>query len=157
MKHGVFERKIGRAGGICGRKSQTLLWYNTNFKCRFGIFFNKTWDYAIIWIDVLNYTKKIDFYNEIYVMLLCEFSVVLDYDEMNCLWYNTNFKYRFGMFFNKTWDYAIIWIDVHNYTNKHTLLQWILCYAFVWILCSVRLWWNELHSCFWSFLQCIPK
>jgi hypothetical protein len=27
--------------------------------------------------------KSIDFYNEFYVQLLCEFSIVLDYDEMN--------------------------------------------------------------------------
>jgi hypothetical protein len=28
--------------------------------------------------------RSIDFYNEFYVHLLCEFFVVLDYDEMNC-------------------------------------------------------------------------
>jgi hypothetical protein len=28
--------------------------------------------------------KNIDFYNEFYVHFLCEFFVVLDYDEMNC-------------------------------------------------------------------------
>jgi hypothetical protein len=27
--------------------------------------------------------RSIDFYNELYVHLLCEFFVVLDYDEMN--------------------------------------------------------------------------
>jgi hypothetical protein len=28
-----------------------------------------------------------------------------------------------GLFFNKTWDYAIIWIDVFNNTEKHKLLK----------------------------------
>jgi len=28
--------------------------------------------------------KNIDFYSKFYVHLLCEFSIVLDYDEMNC-------------------------------------------------------------------------
>ncbi len=28
--------------------------------------------------------KNTDFYNEFYVHLLCEFFLVLDYDEMNC-------------------------------------------------------------------------
>jgi hypothetical protein len=49
-----------------------------------GFFFNKTWDYIVIWIDVFSNTKKIDFYSEFYVHFLCEFCVVLDYDEMNC-------------------------------------------------------------------------
>jgi hypothetical protein len=45
MGHGVlvfFKKRIGRAGGTYDRKPQILLWYNTNFKCYFGIFFNKT-------------------------------------------------------------------------------------------------------------------
>jgi hypothetical protein len=58
-----FLRIIGRVGGICGRKPQ----YNTKFKCCFWIFFNKTWDYIVIWI---------------HVHLLFKFYVVLDYDEM---------------------------------------------------------------------------
>ncbi len=28
--------------------------------------------------------RSTDFYNEFYVQLLCEFSIILDYDEMNC-------------------------------------------------------------------------
>jgi hypothetical protein len=35
----VFGRKIGRTRGICG--TQTLFWYNIDFKCYFGIFFQK--------------------------------------------------------------------------------------------------------------------
>ncbi len=93
---------IGRVGNTCSRKPQTLFWYNTNFKCFFGIFFNKTWDYVV----------------------------------------------------NR--------IDVFSNTEKHRLLQWILCSTFVRIFCSIKLWWNELYFCFWSFfknffLQCILK
>jgi hypothetical protein len=29
--------------------------------------------------------RNTNFYNEFYVQLLCEFFVVLDYDEMNCI------------------------------------------------------------------------
>ncbi len=29
--------------------------------------------------------RNIDFYNKFYVHLLCEYFVMLDYDEMNCL------------------------------------------------------------------------
>ncbi len=36
---------------------------------------------------------SIDFYSEFYVHLLCEFFVVLDYDEMNC-------NIVFGVFYN---------------------------------------------------------
>jgi hypothetical protein len=36
--------------------------------------------------------KNTNFYNEIYVHLLCEFSILLDYDEMNC-------NLVFGVFF----------------------------------------------------------
>ncbi len=43
-----LKKRIGKVGGTCSRKPQTLFWYSTNFKCCFGIFFNKTWDYAII-------------------------------------------------------------------------------------------------------------
>ncbi len=28
-----------------------------------------------------------------------------------------------GFFFNKTWDYAVIWIHVFNNIEKHKLLQ----------------------------------
>jgi hypothetical protein len=49
----------------------------------FWIFFNKTWDYAEIWIHVFNNTKNTNFYNELFVHLLCESPIVLDYDEMN--------------------------------------------------------------------------
>jgi hypothetical protein len=31
--------------------------------------------------------------------------------------------------------------------KKHRLLHWILCWTFVWIFCSIKLWWNELYSC----------
>jgi hypothetical protein len=37
--------------------------------------------------------RSIDFYNEFYIQLLCEFSIVLDYDEMNC-------NLVFGVFYN---------------------------------------------------------
>ncbi len=45
--------------------------------------------------------KSIDFYNELYVHLLCEFFVVLDYDEMNCdcvfeVFYNVFWSADFG-------------------------------------------------------------
>jgi hypothetical protein len=46
-------------------------------------FSNKTWDYVVIWIHVFSNTKKHRLYNEFYVHLLCEFFIVLDYDEMN--------------------------------------------------------------------------
>jgi hypothetical protein len=48
------------------------------------IFFNKTGDYVIIWIHVLVIQRITNFYNEFYIHLLCEFFVVLNYDEMNC-------------------------------------------------------------------------
>ncbi len=47
-------------------------------------FKNKTWDSVVIWIHVSVIQRNIDFYYEFYVHLLCEFFVVLDYDEMNC-------------------------------------------------------------------------
>jgi len=34
-----------------------------------------------------------NFYNELYIHLLCEFLVVLNYDEMNC-------NFVFGVFYN---------------------------------------------------------
>jgi len=40
--------------------------------------------------------KNIDFYNEFYVQLLCEFSIVLDYDEMSC-------NLVFGICYNIFW------------------------------------------------------
>jgi hypothetical protein len=49
-----------------------------------GIFFNKKWDYVVIWIFVSIIQRSTNFYNEFYVHLLCGFLVVLDYDEMNC-------------------------------------------------------------------------
>jgi hypothetical protein len=59
-------------------------------------------------------------------------------------WYNTNFKCCFGFFFNKTWDYDVIWIHVFSNIKKHKLLQWICCSSSVWTFCSIKLWWNEL-------------
>jgi hypothetical protein len=44
-----------------------------------GIFLNKTWDYALIFNNI----EKHSFYNEFYVHLLCGFSIVLDYGEIN--------------------------------------------------------------------------
>ncbi len=41
--------------------------------------------------------KNTDFYNEFYVHLLCEFSIVSDYDEMNCI-------IVFGVFYNVFWN-----------------------------------------------------
>ncbi len=63
MKLGVgdffcFERRIGGSKGTCNRKPEILFWYNTNFKCYFGIFFNKTWGYVVTWIDVFNNIEK---------------------------------------------------------------------------------------------------
>jgi hypothetical protein len=49
-----------------------------------GIFFNKKWDYTIIWIFVSIIQRNTNLYNVFYVHLLCGFLVVLDYDEMNC-------------------------------------------------------------------------
>ncbi len=37
----VFGERVERVGGTCGKKPQTLFWYNTNFKCCFGIFFQQ--------------------------------------------------------------------------------------------------------------------
>jgi hypothetical protein len=56
-------------------------------------FFQKKWDHTIIWIHVFSNTRKHIFYSEFYVHLLCEFSVMLDYDEMNC-------NIVFGVFYN---------------------------------------------------------
>ncbi len=87
MKQGVFfcfGRRIGRRGGICDRKT-------TNF--------------VLIW---------------------------------------HRFEMLFWDFFQKNWDYTIIWIHVFSSTKKHKLLQWISCSSFVWISCNVRLWWNEM-------------
>ncbi len=41
--------------------------------------------------------KNINFYNEFYVQILCEFSMVLNYDEMNC-------KIVSGVFYNVLWS-----------------------------------------------------
>jgi hypothetical protein len=41
--------------------------------------------------------RSTDFYNEFYVHLLCKFSVVLDYDEMNC-------NLVSGVFYNVFWN-----------------------------------------------------
>jgi len=41
--------------------------------------------------------RSTNFYNEFYVYLLCEFFVVLDYDEMNC-------NVVFGVFYNAFWS-----------------------------------------------------
>jgi hypothetical protein len=35
--------------------------------------------------------RNIDYYSEFYVQLLCEFSIVLNYDEMNCTLVSTVF------------------------------------------------------------------
>ncbi len=48
----------------------------------FWIFF-KTWDHIVIWIHVFNDIEKHKLL-QIYVHLLCEFSIVLDYEEINC-------------------------------------------------------------------------
>jgi len=37
----LWKRIIGRVGGTCGRKPQTLFWYSKKFKCCFGIFFEQ--------------------------------------------------------------------------------------------------------------------
>ncbi len=50
----------------------------------FWIFFNKTWDYDVIWIYAFSIQKNTNFHSEFYVHFLCEFFVILDYDEMNC-------------------------------------------------------------------------
>jgi hypothetical protein len=54
---------------------------------------NKTWDYAVIWIHVSVIHRSIKFYSKFYVHLLCEFFVMLNYDEMHC-----NIVY--GVFYN---------------------------------------------------------
>jgi hypothetical protein len=41
--------------------------------------------------------RSTDFYGEFYVHLLCEFSIVLGYDEMNC-------NIIFGIFYNVFWS-----------------------------------------------------
>jgi hypothetical protein len=41
--------------------------------------------------------RSTDFYNEFCVQLLCEFSIVLDYDEMNC-------TLIFGVLYNVLWS-----------------------------------------------------
>ncbi len=47
--------------------------------------------------------------------------------------------------------------SIYNESIYTSFVYVILCSSFVWIFYSVRLWWNELYSCFWSFLQCILK
>jgi hypothetical protein len=42
-RHGIKTKRKG-VGGTFDRKPKTLFLYNTDFKCCFGIFFNKTWD-----------------------------------------------------------------------------------------------------------------
>ncbi len=54
----AFLEKNKKVGGTCSRKPKTLFSYNIDFKCCFGIFFNKTWDYVVIWIGVFSNTKK---------------------------------------------------------------------------------------------------
>jgi hypothetical protein len=51
-------KKSRRVVGTCSRKLLILFWYSKNFKCCFGFFFNKTWNYAIILKDVFNITEK---------------------------------------------------------------------------------------------------
>jgi hypothetical protein len=51
--------------------------------------------------------RNIDFYNEFYVHILCEFSIVLDYDEMNC-------NIIFGVFYNVFWSADFI-CNNHEY------------------------------------------
>jgi len=46
--------------------------------------------------------KNTCFYNEFYVHLLCEFSVALDYDEMNC---NIDLKVFYNVFWNTNFGY----------------------------------------------------
>ncbi len=41
--------------------------------------------------------KNIDFYNEFYVQLLCEFSIMLNYDEMN---YTIVFRVIYNVFWS---------------------------------------------------------
>jgi hypothetical protein len=41
--------------------------------------------------------RNTDFYSEFYVHILCEFSIVLDYDEMIC-------NLVFGVFYNVFWS-----------------------------------------------------
>jgi hypothetical protein len=79
-----FLEKNRRARGTCGKKLQILFGYNTNLSVVLDFLKNKTWDYAVIWIHVSIIQRSIDFYYEFYVHLLCEFFVVLDYDDMNC-------------------------------------------------------------------------
>jgi hypothetical protein len=59
----------------------------------FWILFNKTWDYHVIWIHVVNNKEKHKLYSEFDVHLSWEFFVVLDYDEMN-------YNLVFGVFYN---------------------------------------------------------
>jgi hypothetical protein len=47
-------------------------------------------------------------------------------------WYTTSFNCCLGFFFNKTWNFVIIFIYVYSIIEKHKILQWILCsYCFV--------------------------
>jgi len=46
--------------------------------------------------------RSTNFYNEFYVHLLCEFSVVLDYDEMNC---NLVSRVFLNVFWNENYGY----------------------------------------------------
>ncbi len=82
-KNREFLKIIGIARGTCNRKSQTLFWYNMDFKCCFGFFFNKTWDHAVIWIHVFNNTNK----HKLLQWTLCssfvEFFILSNYDEIN--------------------------------------------------------------------------
>ncbi len=75
----------------------------------FRIFFNKTWDSVVIWIHVFN-KKKHKLLQWIYVHLLCEFSIVSDYDEMNC-----NIVY--GVFFTMYFEMQILVICNNHESN----------------------------------------
>jgi hypothetical protein len=91
-----FWRRVRGVVGTCSRKPLILFWYNTKFKCYFGIFFSKTWNYAIILRDVFSNIEKHKLLQWILCSSLCEFFVVLDYDEMN---YNIVYKVFFTMYY----------------------------------------------------------
>jgi hypothetical protein len=91
------KKRVGRVGGTCGRKPWIMFWYITDSKCCFGIFFNKTWDYTIIWIHVFSNTKKHILLQWIRCSSFVWIFVVLDYDEMNC-------NLVFGVFYNVFWS-----------------------------------------------------
>jgi hypothetical protein len=58
FKHKVLERRVGGAVGTCNKKPHILFLRYHRFLFFLRICFNKTWDFAIIFVHVHSNTKK---------------------------------------------------------------------------------------------------